>query len=135
MTSYTLHHGDCLDVYAQRLPAMRNAARTHGYALALHGSGERDCDLIAVPWISEASKMSTLIEALRVAADGVIVGAFDGNLADLPPYGDYMQRNPEPKPHGRYAWSIQIGNGRYFDVSVMPRLPDASVDAPQEARW
>lgn len=107
--------------YAARLPAMRAAARAHGYALAFHGSGERDCDLVAVPWVVEAADPLTLIEALRVAADGVIVGAFAGDLSTLEPYGDYTQRSPTPKPHGRYAWSIQIGGGLYFDVSVTPR--------------
>lgn len=117
MTTKTLSH------YAERLPAMQAAARTHGYALAFHGSGRRDCDLIAVPWIVEASDARTVIEALRIAAEGVIVGAFDGDLSELLPYGDYTQRNPTPKPHGRLAWSIQIGHGNYFDVSVMPLLP------------
>jgi hypothetical protein len=107
--------------YALRLPAMREAARRHGYALAIHGSGVRDCDLIAAPWVVEASDPRELIRALCEAADGVMVGAFEGDLSTLEPFGDYTQRSPTPKPHGRYAWSIQIGKGLYFDVSVMSR--------------
>lgn len=105
--------------YAQRLPILRETARKHGYALGLHGSGERDLDLIAAPWVENASPPDVLIEALRACIDGYII-----NVDDDDP-GDYTRRNPEPKPHGRLAWAIHLHCpcGRlYLDVSVMPML-------------
>lgn len=91
--------------YAQRLPILRKVAREHGYALGLHGSGERDLDLIAVPWVEDASEAEVLVEALRSSIDGVAAG-------------------PYAKPHGRRAWLIYLhleGSRLYVDLSVMPR--------------
>lgn len=96
-------------IYAIFMPSLREAARSHGYALGLHGSMIRDCDLIAAPWTDDASEPEALIEALRQAVDGTL---------DAP-----HPRGPQPseKPHGRRAWSIYMGNHLYLDVSVMPR--------------
>jgi len=104
--------------YAERLPILRSVAREHGYALALHGSGERDLDLIAVPWTATASRATVLVEALRVSIDGFIIHD------DAACSHDFTRRNPEPKPHGRLAWAIHLhdpGGRLYVDLSVMPR--------------
>lgn len=107
-----------IDVYAILLPKLRAVARSQGYALGLHGSGERDLDLIAVPWVEHAFEAEKLVEALRSAVGGFIVNEPDAQV------GDYTKRSPEPKPHGRLAWSIYLyaPHGRlYIDLSVMPR--------------
>ncbi len=91
--------------YAALYPQMAEIARLLGYALAIHGSLSRDLDLIAVPWTEEAVESECLAEALR--------GAVGGFWA---PH-DF----PATKPHGRRAWSIQMGSGPYIDLSVMPR--------------
>jgi hypothetical protein len=96
------------EAYAERLPILRATARQHGYALGLHGSGERDLDLIAVPWIDEPSSPEILVEALRGSIDGFMV-----------------RHEPHPKPHGRLTWAIHLHDpcGRlYVDLSVMPVL-------------
>lgn len=107
-------------VYAALIPRLQDIARSHGYALAVHGSMATDFDLVAIPWVEEASKGELLVRAL--AAE---VGA-DVDMAGL--------RNPGAKPHGRQAWtllfdSLEYGgfglSGPYLDVSVMPRLQDA----------
>lgn len=112
-----------LPAYAELLPTLREEARRHGYALALHGSGQRDLDLVAVPWVAEASPPAQLAEALRAA-----VGGFIRDEPDALP-GDYTRRSPEPKPHGRLAWSIHLdepSGRRYIDLSIMSRagLPE-----------
>jgi hypothetical protein len=92
--------------YAERLPILRTVAREHGYALGLHGSGERDLDLIAAPWTEDASEAEVLVEALRVSINGVV--------AEPPSH---------IKPHGRRAWLIYLhldGSRLYVDLSVMP---------------
>lgn len=99
-------------MYDLALVYARAAAYEHGYALAVHGSEMRD--LIAVPWVEEASDAATLIEAIRSAVGG-----------QLAP-GGFVR-----KPHGRRGWAIHLNNGRtlgnfkpvmpYLDVSVMPR--------------
>jgi hypothetical protein len=84
-------------------------ARRHGYALCVHGSLNRDLDVVAVPWTSDAIDADELAEALRHECDG-------------------KYSNNSPKPHGRKAWAFQLGGGPWVDLSVMPRrkpAPDA----------
>lgn len=53
--------------YAAFYPMLCQIARRHGYALAIHGSLHRDLDLIAVPWVEEASEPLALIKAFKKA--------------------------------------------------------------------
>lgn len=97
------------------IDALRAAARAHGYALAVHGSLARDIDLIAAPWTKDAAAPDVLIEALRAACGGY--SKHDENA----PAGDYTRRSPEPKPHGRLAYTIYPPEGvTYFDIAVLP---------------
>ena len=94
-------------VYAAALyPEMAAIAREHGYALAVHGSLQRDFDLIAVPWVEEGvSPPQALVDA--------IVGRFH-------PARQIGEGNTV-KPHGRRAWTISIGHGNCAcDLSFMP---------------
>lgn len=101
------------------LKSLREIAFEHGYALAIHGSMERDFDLVAVPWIVDAKPAADLVEAMRLSVGGIHLER------------DRESNNcPEAKPHGRLAWSIYFGGGPYdfrvgpyIDISVMPRVP------------
>lgn len=105
--------------YLALLDDIRAAARALGYAIGLHGSMQRDFDLIACPWRDDAKPAEELVEAIRV-----LVG------------GNCMLNNPAVKPHGRRAWSIhlidyekqeQFGvtlGTAIIDLSVMPRACD-----------
>jgi hypothetical protein len=90
--------------YASLLPALKDEARQHGYALALHGSLQRDMDLIAVPWVENAASEKELVEAICKRANA------------FPVAGD----SPKKKPHGRSAWSLYFGGHPYIDLCVMP---------------
>lgn len=108
--------------YQELLPIIRRVAYNNGYTIGLHGSGQRDMDLIAVPWIEKAKPASELVERIRDAIDGVIE-----NVDGAEP-GDWTHRNPQPMPHGRLAWSIKLTGGHfhenlYVDLSVMPLVP------------
>lgn len=102
------------DFYQAYIPRLRDAARAHGYALAEHGSMTRDYDLVAVPWMPDASDADTLIEALRASIDGFKQETPDGEALWV------------EKPHGRKGYMLyprEDDTGlRYFDVSVMPRV-------------
>jgi hypothetical protein len=99
--------------YRARLPAIRAAAREHGFAVGVHGSERRDFDLIAVPWREGASDHGTLAKAIAVAACGI---SREG------PY------EWTPKPVGRVAVSIPIcwtwrqgvTSDGHIDLSIMP---------------
>lgn len=77
-------------------------AREHGYAVGLHGSMKRDCDLVAVPWVEAYATPQVLIDALCESLDATEVGP------------------REPKPNGRIAVNLQI-NGwfRIIDLSIL----------------
>lgn len=101
--------------YLWLIPLMTEIAREYGYALAVHGSVNRDLDLIAVPWVEEAKSAIELVEALRQCISGNIRAFVKG--AD----GNDIRVNPENKPHGRVSWAIQMQYPHlYIDLSVMP---------------
>jgi hypothetical protein len=115
--------------FAWMVPHLTKVARFYGYALGLHGSMERDLDLIAVPWTDGAAPAETLVEAIREAVDGFIRN-------DPPTEGnkyDYQTRSPATKPHGRRAWSIYFSGRRfYIDLSVIPRIVEPRAETPSE---
>lgn len=104
------------------VPALREVARRHGYALAVHGSLERDIDLVAAPWRDGATDAATLVAAFYAVVETVLgyatwAGGWTPKEKFAPPTGSLP--NPNKKPHGRLGWSILCG-GPYFDISVMP---------------
>ena len=102
--------------YALAYPVLAEAARSVGYALALHGTMNRDCDLVAIPWTDEAQDSNALLMALVTQACVEIVPS--GREDDRTP-----TFAPETKPHGRIAYTLafRYGSGATFDLSIMPR--------------
>ena len=97
--------------YTQILPALRETAHRHGYALGLHGSMARDLDIIAVPWVEGASATEDLIRDLAQTCGGYLP---PGHPND----GKPTYRNPEEKPHGRRSWNICWGGRAFIDIAV-----------------
>lgn len=105
------------------IAAARPAARDCGYALAVHGSLARDVDLLAFPWVEEATDAATVAEAIRAAIAEEIGDTWFNHDADT------AQPN---KPHGRSAYTltgfgvVTTPNGQFpfVDLSVAPRLLD-----------
>lgn len=91
------------------LPPMRLAARGCGYAIAVHGSLQRDIDLVAIPWTVNAVDPKLLVNRLS----GVIAGC----LGRAHPSADWAD-----KPHGRKAVTIITCGEAEIDLSIMPRL-------------
>lgn len=105
--------------FAWMIPHLTQVARVYGCAIGLHGSMNRDLDLIVVPWTDSAAPAETLVEAIRDAVDGDIRNdpRTEENRYDA------TTRNPNEKPHGRRAWTIYFSGRRfYIDLSVMPRI-------------
>ena len=78
--------------FRSRLPAIRETARAHGYAVGVHGSERRDLDLIAVPWVEAHSTPDDLAAAIMMSACGMTMAA----------------HRWETKPNGRIAVSLPI---------------------------
>lgn len=101
-------------IYAQLLPRLREVSRECGYALGLHGSMQRDLDIIAAPWTEDAISAKELVERLREEFGGYVIGGTgDG--------GTWTTEHGTSKPHGREAWSLCFGGKPFIDISVMPR--------------
>ncbi len=83
-------------VYAALYPEMAEISRKHGYALAIHGSMNRDFDVIAVPWRETISTDQELIDELVSTFAMTVVG------------------EPTVKHHGRIAHTLSIGFGECF---------------------
>ena len=102
--------------FLSRLPAIREAAREHGYAIGLHGSMRRDLDLIATPWREGASDKDALAHAIAMAACGITRE------------GPYQW---EQKPLGRVAASLSCCWPRWFNEAGAGHI-DLSVTAVVE---
>lgn len=103
--------------YCAFYPMLHAVAKRHGYALAVHGSFHRDCDMIAVPWVEGASEPLKLIKAMKKVL-GAVTHHEEGDK-------HFPDCHPTEKPHGRLAYSLHVTNhgmyAGYFDVSIMPR--------------
>lgn len=82
---------------------IRALAKEVGYAIGLHGSLERDLDVIAAPWTEDAVGNYALMEHLAAGMNAHIISI-------------------ERKPLGRYAATLQVdGWFKPIDLSVCPR--------------
>jgi hypothetical protein len=92
-------------VYAGLYPELAEIARSHGYAMAVHGSMARDADLICIPWIEDAAEPQSVVDE--------ITGTFAIQ-------GD--RNDPRTREHGRLVYTLTIaGPGCFIDLSFMPR--------------
>lgn len=81
---------------------LAEVARTLGYAIAVHGSQQRDLDLVAVPWVEEAVSPDDLIRHLVEELDLIQIG------------------DVEHKPLHRVAVSLQPrGWFKHIDLSIV----------------
>lgn len=94
--------------YAAMWDDIRKCAMDNGWAVALHGSLVSDMDIMAMPWIEEASPFETVVSE--------IAALFEGN-----PLADKRCISYEQKPHGRIAASISIWADFFLDISAMKK--------------
>jgi hypothetical protein len=93
-------------MYCALYPELAKIAREHGYALAVHGSLQRDMDLICIPWVEFPSEPCAVVDAITSE------------------FHIKCRGEPDTTLHGRERWTITIGFGECFmDLSFMPRLP------------
>jgi hypothetical protein len=89
-------------------PKLAEVFRSHGYALAVHGSVGTDFDLIAVPWVDSAGDPDAVIA--EVLSSFAVTKFRDQSI-------------PSERPHGRLAYKLALSFGDCaLDVSFTPRL-------------
>lgn len=105
------------DKQERTIERVRNVAHECGYAVGVHGSRERDLDLIAAPWVAEADTFDQLVAAFQAA--GFLVGA---------------QTEQQACPHGRRGIVLHgVAGCKYVDLSVMPLAPGQRRDLDDAA--
>lgn len=104
------------------LEPMRRVAKTEGYALTVHGSLNRDIDLVAVPW-REHNVSTEIVQFAKKLANAVagVTGncLLHGGLTD--------------KPHGRKAQLLMVYCGEAhttLDLSIMPTVDLKNKEGP-----
>lgn len=105
------------------LPAMRRVAKDFGYAITVHGSLNRDIDVVAVPWREHnVADPDTLVIRLCGAIGG-ITGRCNFRSNTEKKFMPESIVNWGEKPHGRIATGLMIWCGENtadLDLSVMP---------------
>ena len=96
------------EVQDRFIEQVREIARECGYAVGVHGSRQRDLDLIAVPWTENAINPHQFVAAVTERLD-----------LWLKPEEPELIQNPECKPNGRIGWALMGAPGcAYLDLSV-----------------
>jgi hypothetical protein len=96
------------------LQPMRVAAKNAGYAITVHGSLNRDIDLVAIPWIDRCQDADRLVQVLCGAVSGITGSCLRHEEWTI-------------KSHGRKAMTLLIYCGqdhKQLDLSVMPTVSE-----------
>lgn len=89
-------------LYSHRINEISTIGRACGYAMAVHGSMQRDLDVVAVPWTERATSALTLV---RMLCNQLGVS----------------RSVPTLKPHGRITYTLLLGGACFMDLSITPR--------------
>jgi hypothetical protein len=89
-------------LYSHRLHDIQACARPLGYAIAIHGSMQRDLDVLAVPWTDFAVTADELVQSLCDAL------------------GCKLSGEVGLMPHGRRAYTLLMAGACFMDLSVTP---------------
>lgn len=109
--------------YAVMFEPLKRIAITYGYNLVIHGSLDRDMDLIAIPWVEDTGSVRKMITDFKKMV-----------------HGDFIKSNPNLSPHGRKHYVISLTMGDfgmsrehwYLDISVMPTARKKTTPTKQE---
>lgn len=112
--------------YAHCYQSLQQIARSLGYNLLLHGSMDRDMDLVAVPWSDTPESHTTLLQAFNMHINGVEKGTPEGSLLTVAE-ACYCY---SVLPGGRASYIIDLNRGGrfngyfdeqyYIDISITP---------------
>lgn len=112
-------------MYALFYETLKEIAQKLGYNLLIHGSMNRDLDLVAVPWIDNPRPELELLQAFELYLKGIKTYLSNGK-----PY-DYCY---SVLPGGRHSYIIEFNRGNregewgeydseyYIDISITPLL-------------
>jgi hypothetical protein len=94
-------------LYAYYFQDLKEIALEFGYNLVLHGSLNRDLDLVAIPWSEKLGSVRKMIEKMTKRLGGEILLRGSDKRKTINMYGE--------KPHGRIVYVININREHYID--------------------
>lgn len=97
--------------YAIMFEPLKEIALKYGYNLVLHGSLNRDMDLITVPWQEQLGSVDQMIKEFCEYVGGEIQLFNESRNNEGEIVGDLFT----VKPHGRKAYVINIYRGGYLN--------------------
>lgn len=108
-------------LYAIFFEQLKDIAREYGYNLVVHGSMNRDLDLIAIPWVDKPKAEQEMIREFQEYLTGITVTDSKGNIPfTILPGGrhSYIIDLNRGDRHG--AWVRFADEQYYLDISVTP---------------
>lgn len=115
-------------LYAYYFEHLKDVAKTYGYNLVLHGSLNRDLDLIAIPWEEEFYPHMPMIEKFAEIIGGQVLFETDEdrNKFRVKHHGRIcyvinLNRSIKAKFHGMVSIFEEHDDPQYYiDISVIP---------------
>lgn len=104
------------------LEPMRLTAREAGYAITVHGSLNRDIDLVCIPWVEH-----------NVWSHDALIDSLCGTIRDITGRA-YKNGQWSIKPHGRRAKTVLVWAGENtanLDISVLSCSEELTSDLKQ----
>ncbi len=135
-------------MYALIFHELKEMAKNYGYNLVLHGSLNRDMDLIAIPWTDEPKNEQEMIKDFQVYLTGKTMITADGNVhyTILPgnrhSYAIDLNRGStkgewtrysEPEDDEQYYLDISVVQLARREVAEMPTAEGAEMDIYKSA--
>lgn len=102
-------------LYTYYFEMLKEVALKYGYNLVVHGSMNRDLDLIAIPWNEELLPHEDMIKEMSELIGGEILINDDRRI-----YSD--------KPHGRIVYVIDLNRA---DLNFLSRFKDLPYEDKQ----
>jgi hypothetical protein len=93
------------NLYAYYFLQLKEIAQEYGYNLVVHGSMNRDLDLIAIPWVNDPKPELELINALNKYLNGWTTESTALYLHGV-------------LPGGRHSYVIQLNRGGYMNTGT-----------------
>lgn len=119
-------------LYAFYFETIKAIGLKYGYNIVLHGSMNRDLDLVAIPWIEELGDKDAMIDEITKFIGGALLmqerSVYDteGKRFGLKPHGRMayiinINRNIEYKYDGIQAEMKDYACAEYYiDISILP---------------
>lgn len=108
-------------MYALFFYDLKRIAKRYGYNLVLHGSMNRDLDLIAIPWTGNPRPEQGMIKAFQKNLTGWTTTGPDGKVHfTILPGGRHSYIIELNRGNKRGEWMRYKDEQYYLDISVTP---------------